>query len=51
MTKEALIEEILQKNPQLTQAQLLERIELERDKTSGLLADETLLRLIAAKLG
>lgn len=51
MTKEALIEEILQKNPQLTQAQLLERLELERDKTGGLLADETLLRLIAAKLG
>lgn len=51
MTKEALIEEILQKQSRLTRTQLLEQLELERDRTGGLIADETLLRLIAAKLG
>ena len=51
MTTQALIEEIQAKNPQITQAQLLEQLEVERARTGGLLADETLLRLIAAKLG
>ncbi|HSV49519.1 MAG TPA: OB-fold nucleic acid binding domain-containing protein [Candidatus Acidoferrales bacterium] len=51
MTTQPLIEEILAKNPQLTQTQLMERMETERVKSGGLLADETLLRLIAAKLG
>lgn len=51
MTTQALIEEIQAKNPQITQAQLLEQLEVERTKTGGLLEDETLLKLIAAKLG
>jgi replication factor A1 len=51
MTTQPLIEEILAKNPELTQSQLMERLEAERVRTAGLLADETLLRLIAAKLG
>lgn len=51
MTTQALIEEIQAKNPQITQAQLLEQLDAERARTGGLLADETLLRLIAAKLG
>lgn len=51
MTTQTLLDEILQKNPQLNQTQLMERLEAERAKTGGLLADETLLRLIAAKLG
>jgi replication factor A1 len=51
MTTQALIDEIQAKNPQITQAQLMEQLEGERARTGGLLADETLLRLIAAKLG
>jgi replication factor A1 len=51
MTTQALIDEIQSKNPQISQAQLLEQLNVERAKTGGLLEDETLLRLIAAKLG
>jgi replication factor A1 len=51
MTTQALIEEITSKNPQISQDQLMERLEAERTKTGGLLEDETLLRLLAAKLG
>jgi replication factor A1 len=51
MTTQTLINEILAKTPQLNQAELMARIETERAKTGGLLGDETLLRLIAAKLG
>jgi len=51
MTTQTLIDEIQTKNPQVTQAQILERLDTERNRTGGLLADETLLRLIAAKMG
>ncbi len=51
MTTQDLIEQIQAKNPQITQTQLLEQLEHERARTNGLLGDETLLRLIAAKLG
>lgn len=51
MSTQALIDEIQAKNPQITQAQLNEQLEGERARTGGLLADETLLKLIAAKLG
>ncbi|MCW3984466.1 MAG: OB-fold nucleic acid binding domain-containing protein [Candidatus Bathyarchaeota archaeon] len=51
MTTQDLIAEITAKNPQITQTQLLEQLERERARTNGLLGDETLLRLIAAKLG
>ncbi|MGD6853193.1 MAG: hypothetical protein ACQCN6_14125, partial [Candidatus Bathyarchaeia archaeon] len=51
MTTQELIEEIQSKNPLVTRTQILERLEAERARTSGLLGDETLLRLIAAKLG
>ncbi len=51
MTPQDLIAEIQTKNSQITQSQLLEQLEVERTKTAGLLSDETLLRLIAAKLG
>lgn len=51
MTIQTLIQEIQAKNPQVTQAQIQERLDAERDRTGGLLADETLLRLIAAKMG
>jgi ssDNA-binding replication factor A large subunit len=51
MTTQDIIEEITAKNPQLSQTELLQRLELEREKSGGLLGDETLLRLIAAKCG
>jgi replication factor A1 len=51
MTTQDLIDEIQAKNPQINQAQILERLETEKARTGGLLGDETLLRLIAAKLG
>ncbi len=51
MTTQELIDEIQAKNPQISQAQILERLEAEKARTGGLLGDETLLRLIAAKLG
>jgi replication factor A1 len=51
MTTQHLIDEIIAKNPQISQAQIMANLEDERTKTGGLLTDETLLRLIAAKLG
>ncbi len=51
MITEDLIQEILQKNPMLTQEQILDKLAAERTRTGGLLGDETLLRLIAAKFG
>jgi replication factor A1 len=51
MTTQDLIKEIQAKNPQISQTQILEQLEAERARTVGLLGDETLLRLIAAKLG
>ncbi len=51
MTTQDLIDEIQAKNPQISQAQLMEQLEAERTKSGGLLGDETLLRLIAAKMG
>jgi ssDNA-binding replication factor A large subunit len=51
MTTEHLIKIIQEKNPTLTQEQLLERLQAEKARTGGLLGDETLLRLIAAKYG
>ena len=51
MTTQDLIQEILQKNPLITQEQILEKLKTEKTRTGGLLGDETLLRLIAAKFG
>ena len=51
MTTQDLIDEIQARNPLITQAQIFERLEAERARTGGLLGDETLLRLIAAKFG
>ncbi|MCW3994553.1 MAG: OB-fold nucleic acid binding domain-containing protein [Candidatus Bathyarchaeota archaeon] len=50
-TTQDLIEEILSKNSQLSREQLIERLAAERARLGGLLEDETLLRLIAAKFG
>ncbi len=51
MTTQDLIHEIQAKNPQISQTQIIDQLESERARTGGLLGDETLLRLIAAKLG
>ncbi len=51
MTTESLIKEMQTKNPQLSKEEILTQLEAERTKYGGLLGDETLLRLIAAKLG
>lgn len=51
MTTQDLIQEIQRQNPLISQEQIQERLQAERSRTGGLLGDETLLRLIAAKLG
>jgi replication factor A1 len=51
MESEAIIQQILAKHPEIPREKLLERLESERKKTSGLISDESLLRMIAAELG
>lgn len=51
MTTQDLIAEIQRQNPQISEEQIQQRLEAERTKCGSLLRDETLLRLIAAKLG
>jgi replication factor A1 len=51
MTTQDIIQKILAKNPELSQEKILEKLRHERARTGGLLGDETLLRLIAAKYG
>lgn len=49
--QETLIKQILEKRPELTRQQILDRVAANRDMTGGLIADESLLRIIAAELG
>ena len=51
MTAEEIIQEILSKRPEVSRDQILETLNAEKSKTGGLIADETLLRLIAARYG
>jgi ssDNA-binding replication factor A large subunit len=51
MTNEDLIQQILAKHPEVSREQILENLKAEKEKTGGLIADETLLRLIAARHG
>jgi len=51
MTAEEIIEQILSKHPEVSRNQILENLETEKNKTGSLIADETLLRLIAARFG
>jgi replication factor A1 len=51
MTTQDIIQKILAKNPEVSQEKILEKLRHERARTGGLLGDETLLRLIAAKYG
>jgi hypothetical protein len=51
MTREEIIQQILRQRPEITREAVLERLQTERNKTGGLIADTTLLRLIAAEYG
>lgn len=51
MTFEEIIQQILLQHPEVTRETVLEKLRAEKDKTGGLIADATLLRLIAAEYG
>jgi replication factor A1 len=51
MTTKEIIDKILAKYPQISQLQILQQLQVEKSRTGGLLGDETLLRLIAARYG
>ena len=51
MSAEEIIQQILAEHPEVSREQILESLEIEKNKTGGLIADETLLRLIAARYG
>ncbi len=51
MTNKELIQQILSKLSEVSREQILESLAAEKEKTGGLIADETLLRLIAARHG
>ena len=51
MTTQDIIQKILAKNPEVSREKIFEKLRHERVRTGGLLSDETLLRLIAAKYG
>ncbi len=51
MTTQEIIDKILAKNPEISQEQILEKIQAEKSRTGGLFSDETILRLIAARYG
>jgi len=50
-TEEELIQQILSRNPEVERKQIFEDLEIEKTKTAGLIANATLLRLIAARYG
>src|SRR3972149_6158591 len=51
MTAEEIIQRILSERPEVSRAQTLETLQVEKSKTGGLIVEETLLRLIAARYG
>jgi replication factor A1 len=51
MAMEEIIQQILVKRPDVSREQVLDALGTEKNKTGGLIADATLLRLIAAKYG
>ena len=51
MTGEEIIQQILSHHPEVSRKQILKSLEMEKDKSGGLIAEETLLRLIAARYG
>ncbi|MCW4031329.1 MAG: OB-fold nucleic acid binding domain-containing protein [Candidatus Bathyarchaeota archaeon] len=51
MTAEEIIKQIMAKNPEISRDQILKTLQVEKRKTGGLIVEETLLRLIAARYG
>lgn len=51
MSSEKIIDQILLKHLEISREELLKKLEREKKKTGGLISDEILLRMIAAKLG
>ncbi|MCW4017564.1 MAG: OB-fold nucleic acid binding domain-containing protein [Candidatus Bathyarchaeota archaeon] len=51
MTPESIIQQILEKKPDLSREQIQVRLSVARNMTGGLIAEESLLRMIAAELG
>ncbi len=51
MSPEEVIQQILQRHPEVTRGEVLEKLQAEKSKTGGFIADDTLLRLIAAGYG
>ena len=51
MATEDIIQKIILTHPEITRAEILEALEIEKSKTGGWISDETLLRLIATKHG
>ncbi len=51
MTTEEIIQQILSKHPEISLDEILENLKTEKNRTGSLIADTTLLRLIAAKYG
>jgi ssDNA-binding replication factor A large subunit len=51
MTSEEIIQQIISKHPAVSRDKILETLNAEKSKTGSLIADETLLRLIAARYG
>ncbi len=51
MTAQEIIHQIRLKKPEVTEEEIRDKLQEEKSRTGGLLGDETLLRLIAAKYG
>ena len=51
MSNEELIQQIMSKHTEVSREHILESLEAEKEKTGGLISNETLLRLIAARYG
>ena len=51
VTAETVIQQILEKKPEVGKEQILVRLSVARNMTGGLIADVSLLRMIAAELG
>lgn len=51
MTPDQIIQQILQKHPETSREQIMDALAAERKRTGGLIADATLLRVVAAKYG
>ena len=49
MTVEEIVHAILYKHPELNRAIILETLEIEKSITGGLIADDTMMRLIGAR--